>query len=248
MSTEEMRVLTPEKIDHAKRLTEAGISIQDVERTLFGRRSDSFDVDKIAWLAAGVTASDYVGANMRTARRFRNKGEMLTEGVNIATVQGLVAEFGVYSGKTIRHIAKQCPDQHVYGFDGFEGIPEDWKPGSKKGAYSSNKVLPEVPQSVKLVVGWFEDTLPAFIEEHKGEVFRYIHVDCDVYSSTRTIFTLCKHMIVPGTVLQFDEYYNYPHWQQHEFKAFQELITATGLSYKYIGLISHHQQVLVQIV
>ena len=29
---------------------------------------------------------------------------------------------------------------------------------------------------------------------------------------------------MPGTIILFDEYFNYPNWEQHEFKAFQEFV------------------------
>jgi hypothetical protein len=45
----------------------------------------------------------------------------------------------------------------------------------------------------------------------------------------------------------FDEYFNYPGWQQHEFKAWQEFVAASGLSYEYLGLVRNNQQVAVRI-
>ena len=40
--------------------------------------------------------------------------------------------------------------------------------------------------------------------------------------------------IGPGTVIVFNEYFNYPGWQTHEFKAFQEFIAERSLSYRYL--------------
>jgi hypothetical protein len=56
-----------------------------------------------------------------------------------------------------------------------------------------------------------------------------------------------KDLIVAGTVLVFDEYYNYPNWREHEFKAFQEFIAETGKSYRYIGFSTLQGQVAAQI-
>ena len=60
-------------------------------------------------------------------------------------------------------------------------------------------------------------------------------MDCDLYSSTRTILEGLASQIVAGTVIQFDEYFNYPGWREHEFKAFHEFIAERGLSYEYLG-------------
>ena len=71
--------------------------------------------------------------------------------------------------------------------------------------------------------GWFSDTLPGFAEEH-GEPVRLLNIDCDIYSSTRTIFDNLGRFIQPGSILIFDEYGFYPGWEEHEHKAFLEFL------------------------
>jgi hypothetical protein len=80
----------------------------------------------------------------------------------------------------------------------------------------------------------FEETLPGFIEKHAGPI-AFMHIDCDLYSSTRVVFDHLAERIVPGTVILFDEYFNYPGWQFGEYKAFQELVRDRNLGYKIIG-------------
>jgi len=72
-----------------------------------------------------------------------------------------------------------------------------------------------------------------------------IHVDCDIYSSTRTIFELLGQRMVTGSVIVFDEYFNYPGWRQHEYKAFQEFIAASGHHYRYLGYAGEKGHVAV---
>ena len=72
-----------------------------------------------------------------------------------------------------------------------------------------------------------------------------IHIDCDIYASTRTVLELLAARIVPGTVIVFDEYLNYPSWKEHEFRAFQEFVAAGGRRYDYIGFASSHTSVAV---
>jgi hypothetical protein len=63
----------------------------------------------------------------------------------------------------------------------------------------------------------------------------FIHIDCDLYSSTKAVLSGLSHRIVPGTVIVFDEYFNYPNWQQHEFRAFQGFCQEQVIRYDYIG-------------
>lgn len=72
-------------------------------------------------------------------------------------------EFGVASGKTINYISQFTKDK-VYGFDSFEGLPEKWRDGFDKGAFSRNGNLPQVNNNVELIKGWFNETLPDFIK------------------------------------------------------------------------------------
>jgi predicted O-methyltransferase YrrM len=213
----------------------------------FGRRHDSYDVDKIAYLAAGITSSQYVARHMAKARRFQDHFELLRFAVDQIRVEGLFVEFGVFSGTTVNHIAGLVAPNRVYGFDSFEGLPEAWHPGYARGAFKRGE-LPTVCDNVELVVGWFHRTLPHFLDMHQTESLALIHVDCDLYSSTQTIFQQLSSKIVPGTIIVFDEYHNYPNWEAHEFRAFQEYVETAQIHYNYIGLVPAHQQVAVQIV
>jgi len=46
--------------------------------------------------------------------------------------------------------------------------------------------------------------------------------------------TLSKNL-AKGTVVIFDEYFGYPNFRSHEFKAWRELMESTDLKYDYIG-------------
>lgn len=69
-----------------------------------------------------------------------------------------------------------------------------------------------------------------------------------MYSSTQTMFKLLKNNIQAGTVIVFDEYFNYPNWENGEFLAFQEFISETGLKYEYLGYVYNSTQVAVRIL
>jgi len=72
--------------------------------------------------------------------------EVVLAGVAAAPAAGAVLEFGVYHGLSLRKIAQQVATP-IHGFDSFEGLPEDWKPGEAKGSYSTGGRVPTVPDS-----------------------------------------------------------------------------------------------------
>jgi len=145
-------------------------------------------------------------------------------------------EFGVAGGKTINYISKFTSDK-VYGFDSFEGLPETWRPGFEKGAFSTNGSLPPVRSNVELIKGWFQDTLPAFIKSQNKKV-SFIHMDADLYSSTKCIFDNLKDYIDKDCVIVFDELVNYPGFDGDtgELRAFYEFITENKVDYEWIGM------------
>jgi hypothetical protein len=164
-------------------------------------------------------------------------------------------EFGVGSGKTINYISK-FTDETVYGFDSFEGLPEKWRDGYDKGAFSNNGKLPEVNSNVELIKGWFNETLVNFIQTQNKKV-SFIHMDADLYSSTKYIFDVLKEYIDNDCVIVFDELVNYRGFDGDtgELRAFYEFITENKVDYEWIGMNGtptgmqgyHHQNVAVMI-
>jgi Macrocin-O-methyltransferase (TylF) len=160
---------------------------------------------------------------------------------------GLFLEFGVYKGDSINRMAELRPDIHWYGFDSFVGLPEAWTLGSRKGAFSVGGKLPPVRPNVTLVEGFFEDTLPQFAAHHGERKVAFIHVDCDLYSATKTIFDRLGDMLQAGCIIVFDEYFNYPDWQRGEYKAFAEYVGRTGRSFEYLAYVRAGGQVAVRL-
>lgn len=161
----------------------------------------------------------------RDYQMFGTSFQILELGLKSAEVAGLVLEFGVRHGNSIRQIGAMT-DQIVHGFDTFEGLPEDWHE-RPKGSYTAKGKLPEVPQNIRLHAGLFGDTLPEFLSKY-SEPVRFMNIDCDLYSSTKTIFDHLANRIIPGTVIAFDEYLANPHWREDEFRAFQEAVRQNG--------------------
>jgi len=100
---------------------------------------------------------------------------------------------------------------------------------------------------VSLIKGFFEQTLPAFVAEHRGQRVAFLHVDCDLYSATKTVFKYLEDLLQPGCVILFDEYFNYPGWQEGEYKAFSEYVATTGRAFEYIAYVRTGGQVAVRL-
>jgi len=169
---------------------------------------------------------------MQGAEVVRDKRAVLALALGYARPQGLYIEFGVWSGRTINFIAERHTGI-VHGFDSLEGLPETWYGTYHEGAFETGGWLPKVRANVRLHKGWFENTLPTFVDQHKENI-AFLHIDCDLYSSTQTIFHHLGDKIVKGTVIVFDEYFNYPGWQNHEHRAFQEFLAARSLSARFL--------------
>ncbi len=218
--------------------------IDRARNELLGRSRDTYNIDHNMALAASLDTAAYVADHAVNATRYRNNHDLLRAGLDIAPRDGLVLEFGVASGQTLTVIANYW-QKTVFGFDSFEGLPEQWRPGFPAGTFAQNP--PNVPENANLVRGWFNQSLPEFSHTHPDDI-AFLHIDCDLYSSTRTIFEILGPRIKPGAIIVFDEYWNYPGWRLHEFKAFHEFLACSKLSYHVFGFVPSHQQVGVMIL
>lgn len=189
--------------------------------------------------------ADYITQSMPEAVSTHGTQAIMDIALNAVRGTGYYLEFGVYKGGSVTYIAKKT-GKLVHGFDSFEGLDMDWAgTQNKKRDFDLARHLPKVPGNVQLHAGWFKDSLPSWLHQNPGRV-SFLHIDCDIYSSTKTIFDLVGERIESGTIILFDEYFNYPNWRNHEFKAFQEFIQQTNKSYKYLAYSNF--QVAVQIL
>jgi hypothetical protein len=124
-----------------------------------------------------------------------------------------------------------------FGFDSFEGLPEDWIPGWDKGKFHLNGFMPSVPPHVTLIKGWFNETVPDFIKQQNKKV-SFVHMDADLYSSTKCVLDALKDYFDTDCVLVFDELLNYPGFDSDkgELKALYEFITENNVNYSWIGM------------
>ncbi|ALG05719.1 class I SAM-dependent methyltransferase [Kibdelosporangium phytohabitans] len=195
---------------------------------------------------AAQESARFVHEQMPTKQAFPHAHDTLEHALSLAPRGGLSLEFGVWQGTTLKIIAtdRAGDGEDVYGFDSFEGLPEDWRSGFPAGHFTVDG-LPDVP-GAELVVGWFDDTLPGFLDTHPG-VVDFLHVDGDLYSSAKTVLDLVGPRLREGSVILFDEFFNFPGWQNHEYKAWLEYVERTGVEFTYEGYTWNNEQVIVKV-
>ena len=148
--------------------------------------------------------------------------------------------------RQLRIIVEQLKDaeHEVFGFDVFSGLPQTWRTGFPAGEFAQEN-LPQV-RGAQLVPGLFEDTLSGFLEKHPGPV-SFVHLDADLYSSTKSVLDRLERRLVAGTVIVFDEFFNFPGWQEHEYRAWAEFVDRTGVGFEYLSYTANHEQVVARI-
>lgn len=218
-----------------------------LKKNLFSMRSDLLHPYTGLKMKAFLSSVNFIEENMPEAVVCNNRNEVFNYAIRNLQIDGLIAEFGVKSGDTINNLSSkpQMKKKTIYGFDSFEGIPEDWH-GTRtlKGQLTNDGKLPKVNKNVTLIKGWFKDTLPEFVSGNTKN-FSLIHIDCDIYQSTKDILENINERLVKGSIIIFDEFFNYPNWQNHEFKALQEFLELSKKKIRY--LCYAHTQVAVQI-
>ncbi|MBR0875136.1 hypothetical protein JQ633_32585 [Bradyrhizobium tropiciagri] len=133
-------------------------------------------------------------------------------------------EFGVWKGASIKYWAEHNAqsESRFAGFDTFTGLPEAWdfRPA---GTFDVEGKIPEINDPrVQFVAGLFQQTLPQFLNGFSIRNRLVLHLDADLYSATLYVLARLHHLIVPGTILMFDEFGDV----QHEFRAYNDYISS----------------------
>ena len=104
-------------------------------------------------------------------------------------------------------------DMRMFEFDSFGGLPDS------EGVFNEGDFLSDedlfrrivdnagVPTDrVHVVRGLYDDTCnDETRRSHALERAAVIHVDCDLYTSTKTVLDFCEPLLQPGTVLRRGE-------------------------------------------
>lgn len=163
-----------------------------------------------------------------------NKNQHLQIALEQADNDGYYLEFGTGKGNSTINISfkkSNIKKIKIYTFDSFHGLPEDWILSqdhyNPKGKFNENGNIPsylKVLKNVKVVKGWYDKTISRFIKNHNINKISFLHIDCDLYSSTKLIFDNFLPFFNGKCVIVFDEFCNYEGAEKHEYKAFYEFL------------------------
>lgn len=150
-------------------------------------------------------------------------------------------EFGVCGGTSFRWWLEHCPhsESRFFGFDTFEGLPEDW------GTFSKGDMAAGIPEvndvRAQFVPGLFQDSMQPFLAGYNLNTSRrkVIHLDADLFSSTLFVLTSLAPYLKKGDVLLFDEF-NVPN---HEFFAFKLFTESFYVKTRVVGAVNNYLQV-----
>ena len=194
------------------------------------------------WIAAqdkdGIL-NDFYTSHRKYSRRFDLYSYVSeVHGLNDRAIDYI--EFGVAAGHSFKWWVANSKNgsSRFFGFDTFEGLPEDW------GTFNRSDMAAPVPviedPRVKFIKGLFQDTLPGFLSNYRPEVQnpKIIHFDADLFSSTLFALTSLAPILRKGDILLFDEF-NVPN---HEFLAFRLFTDSYYIKTRLIGAVNNYLQ------
>ena len=155
-------------------------------------------------------------------------------------------EFGVFNGASLSSMYLTCKELGVnstrlFGFDAFEGLPADaereddgvWKNGFYSCSFEKmNECLERKnidSKEINWVRGWYKDTLnPVLIEKFKLSNLGIVFIDCDTYSSSKSVLDFITPLTKNPFIICLDD------WKLNdldikgmgEYKSFNEFLEA----------------------
>lgn len=165
----------------------------------------------------------------------------------IEGINGDYLEFGVYEGTSIKGAASYwkkigSSKMRFFGFDSFKGM--DPKKGDEHPFYTKfdfstdyhiiRKRMKNFPE-IKLVPGFFNESLKEGASKYGINKTSIVMVDCDLYSSAKESFKFIAPLMQKGTILILDDYFNYLAQRDKGVRAaFSEFLKANKLDAEQI--------------
>ena len=157
---------------------------------------------------------------------------------------GTYLEFGVYQGWSMFRMVQRFTNQDArfFGFDSFEGLPEQWGEAMGVGHFSTGKKLPDIADSrVRFIPGWFQNTVSRFLHQNAPlPTPVLVNFDADLYSSTLFLLTTMWHF-VPEYHFFFDEL------MPDEVVAMYDLVSAYPVEFEFFAATEGEHQIPQQV-
>lgn len=170
----------------------------------------------------------FEGYRTFVAREYMNFYRKVFQMLNFNGISGDYLEFGCHGALTFPtayHAAARAThrvERHFWAFDSFSGLPESTLPEDEHpmwvaGTYrtSQDEFIQKCEatgvsrEDFTVVPGYFEDTIgeSSINREALPGDAALVFVDCDMYSSTRTVLNFIEPLLKNGMVIAFDDYY-----------------------------------------
>jgi hypothetical protein len=139
---------------------------------------------------------------------------------------GDYAEFGCWTGRTFalahRQIQRTGGHRRLWAFDSFKGLPpanspDDSHPVWNEGALAmslgefrtvcKNNRIPQ--EQYEVVAGYYDATIgdSARYDGNLPSDVALAYIDCDMYSSTKTVFEFLRSRMKHGMIVALDDYF-----------------------------------------
>ena len=157
-------------------------------------------------------------------------------------------QLGVRTGGSVNFLASLTGNATRWdGFDSFAGMPtthglSSALSGWKAGRLTTHGTLPAVLPNVALHKGWFNESVPPFLDaelraSNGSAAVAYLDMDADIYVSTHdvfeAVFSRCMHR--NGTVITFDELFGTAAILAHEWRALLHAQRAYNFTFEFIS-------------
>lgn len=156
-------------------------------------------------------------------------------------------EFGVWNGDSFKKIVSlnNHPGSRFYGFDTFEGLPEQWQ-NVDSGGYSAAGKIPSIDDPrTKFIKGLYQHTFQTFLKEYNGTGIKVVNLDSDLYSSNLFVLSSIYSILNVGDYIIFDEFgYKFA----HEYRAFENFCSAFYPGLKLISIAGAFEQAAFKVI
>ncbi len=156
---------------------------------------------------------------IKTEWSFKDKNRFyslwfLMKHIENQSIEGSIAELGVYKGETARVLHQMAPYRNLYLFDSFSGLPRQIIKEECDGVVRArtvdfsdttpDKVLKLINgnSNVKIIEGVFPDT----ISQVPDCKYALVHIDADLYQSTIDALGYFYPRMSPGGVIVIHDY------------------------------------------
>lgn len=141
-------------------------------------------------------------------------------------ISGDYAEFGSWGAATMSacygEMQRAGMARHMWAFDSWQGLPPSdnpkdqhpgWTPGSEQGQGGVEQFHAACAQSgipgdaYSTISGYFDESLPRLGTDGAPTDIALAYIDCNLYSSTVSVFEFLAPRLKHGMIVAFDDYF-----------------------------------------